>query len=300
MNKFINLVIKGVFVGVANVIPGVSGGTIAVVLRIFDEMIDAINNFFKDIKKHIAFLTPLLIGALIGIILFSKLIEFCLSKYSFQTNLFFVGLVVGSVPLIYKKASEKKVKSSYFAISFIAFAIVCAISLLKEPTDNNTANVINFYFLMKMFFGGIIASSAMVIPGISGSFVMVLLGMYNVVIGSVSGLIDVISANAANIPKIGIASAITNIIKSSYFVILLITGIGVVLGIIIISKLIALLLKYAFSFTYFSILGLIFGSVFAIFKDPVTYQSGVNTLSTIVGALTFVVGFFIAILLGKE
>ena len=112
MNKFLNLFLKGIFVGIANIIPGVSGGTIAVVLRIFDQMIDAINNFFKNPKKHIKFLIPLFLGAVFGIVLFSKLLEFCLAKESLPTSLFFVGLVVGSIPLIYTQAKKKEIKPS--------------------------------------------------------------------------------------------------------------------------------------------------------------------------------------------
>ena len=83
MFRFINLFIKGIFVGIANIIPGVSGGTIAVVLGIFDEMISAVNTIFKNFKKNMTFLIPLFAGAGAGIILFSKLLKYCLEKYVF-------------------------------------------------------------------------------------------------------------------------------------------------------------------------------------------------------------------------
>lgn len=303
MNKFLNLFLKGIFVGIANIIPGVSGGTIAVVLRIFDQMIEAINNFFKNPKKHIKFLFPLFLGAGGGIILFSKLLEFCLKKESLPTSMFFVGLVVGSVPLIYNQAKKKEIKPIYFLISVIFFGIVVLLSLLKEPTSTSTNVNISVPWLIKACLSGVISSAAMVIPGISGSFVMVLLGLYNVVLTSISNLTNIISEGL----KLMISGEFTNgfmfIIKSDSFIILLVVGIGVIIGVILISKIIAILLEKAFSLTYFAILGLIFGSIFAIFKDPMTYESYSNNIpifSIILSIITFVGGFFISIKLGKE
>lgn len=302
MNKFLNLFIKGIFVGVANIIPGVSGGTIAVVLRIFDQMIDAINNFFKNPKKHIKFLVPLFLGAGAGIILFSKLLEFCLKKESLPTSLFFVGLVVGSVPLIYNQAKKKEIKPIYFGVSVIFFAIVVLISLLK-PTNSETSFSITPYWLSKAFISGIIASAAMVIPGISGSFVMVLLGLYNIILTSISGLTNTLSNSIKMMLSGDFINGFMQIVKSDSFIILAVTGIGIIIGVVLISKIIAILLEKAFSITYFAILGLIFGSIFAIFKDPMTYESytgSIPALSIILAVITFIVGFIISIKLGKE
>lgn len=302
MNKFLNLFIKGIFVGVANIIPGVSGGTIAVVLRIFDQMIDAINNFFKNPKKHIKFLVPLFLGAGAGIILFSKLLEFCLKKESLPTSLFFVGLVVGSVPLIYNQAKKKEIKPIYFGVSVIFFAIVVLISLLK-PTNSETSFSITPYWLSKAFISGIIASAAMVIPGISGSFVMVLLGLYNIILTSISGLTNTLSNGIKMMLSGDFINGFMQIVKSDSFIILAVTGIGIIIGVVLISKIIAILLEKAFSVTYFAILGLIFGSIFAIFKDPMTYESytgSIPALSIVLAVVTFIIGFFISIKLGKE
>lgn len=278
----ITLFIKGIFIGVANIIPGVSGGTIAVVLRVFDELIEAVNNIFKDFKKYLPFLLPLGAGAVLGIFLFSKLISFCLTNYSFATNLFFVGLVVGSVPLIYKKAVTQKVKPYYYLISLAACALVIGISLIRTPESAEAVTVINASLMLKMLAGGTIASAAMVIPGISGSFVMVLMGMYGIILHAIANL--------------------TNDFVSSCLI-LVPAGIGIIIGILLISKVISILLDKAFSVTYFSILGLILGSIFAILKDPITYQShpdGLTAAVIAVSAVTFAIGFVISIALSKE
>lgn len=313
MNKFLNLFLKGIFVGVANIIPGVSGGTIAVVLRIFDQMIDAINNFFKNPKKHIKFLIPLLLGAVVGILIFSKIIEICLTKESLPTSMFFVGLVIGSIPLIYKHAKSNPVKPIYYLASLISFSIVVIMSFMKEPTSTSTDIIITIPWLIKIFIYCMIASAAMVVPGISGSFVMVLLGIYNIILTSISKLVPTVISGFELMSTNGFFEGIKYIVTSNVFITLFIGGIGIVLGIILVSKLIAFLLEKAFSITYFSILGLIFGSIFSIFKDPMTYSSYiVNTpeysinqldipiLSIILGIITIIIGFIIAFKLGGE
>lgn len=305
MNKSLFLVLKGIFVGIANIIPGVSGGTIAVVLGIFDEMIDAINNFFKNPKKHIKFLIPLVIGAVLGIIILSKVIKFGLENYSLPTNLFFVGLVVGSIPLIYNKANEKKVSLKHYIVSIISFLVVIGFVLCEMLLSNGEKSVTvtlhsDIPFLIKLFLGAILASSAMVIPGISGSFVMVLIGMYNYVITAISSFIDELIKLPALLSENGFGSAFMSLISSDSFKILCVVAVGVIIGIIVISKIIAILLEKAHTTTYFCVLGLIFGSLVSILIDPSTYQSGVNPLMLIIGVIFALVGFFIAIKLSKE
>ncbi|WP_250278407.1 DUF368 domain-containing protein [[Clostridium] colinum] len=303
MNSFLNLFLKGIFVGVANIIPGVSGGTIAVVLRIFDQMIDAINNFFKNPKKHIKFLIPLFLGASVGILIFSKIIEVCLAKESLPTSMFFVGLVVGSIPLIIKHAKTKPVKPIYYLASLISFSIVVFISFIKEPSATSVDIVITTPWLIKIFIYCMISSAAMVVPGISGSFVMVLLGIYNVILTSISGLINVIITGIEIMSTNSFFAGIKYIVTSNVFITLFVGGLGIVIGVILISKLIAFLLEKAFSVTYFTILGLIFGSIFSIFKDPMTYSSYDNNipiLSIVFSIIMAIIGFIIAFKLSKD
>ena len=155
----------------------------------------------------------------------------------------------------------------------IAFAVVVLFSLLKDPEASvNIAemSVIN----AAIFLGaGAIAAAAMVIPGISGSFVLVLLGLYPSVLAAL---------NTFNIP------------------LLLSLGIGIVLGVLLISKLISILMEKAYSVTYFAILGLIIGSLYSIAADPTTYASGVTVSSVIVSVITFIAGFFLALTLGRD
>ncbi len=280
------LFIKGILMGVANIIPGVSGGTLAVSLNIFDELIGSINSLFKDIKKSLKFLIPVFLGMGFGILAFSSLIEYGLSNYSLVTNMLFVGLIVGSVPLIYSKAIEKGQSVVDYIIAVIVFLGLCYISTQEGADNGNMEYTVNVAFFVKFFLIGVIASSAMIIPGISGSFILMVLGAYNIIIGSVSGLVDYLKD-------------ITNfsILLDSLYV-LVPTGLGIVVGILLVSKVIGFLLEHAQTKLYFAVLGLIFGSIFAIFYNPATYQSGVNAITIICSIVVFAIGAFIAKRLG--
>lgn len=307
-NNFLNLFVKGIFVGIANIIPGVSGGTIAVVLRIFDTLIEAVNNFFKNPMKYIKFLFPIVLGSCFGILLFSKLLENALLHFSMPTNMFFVGLVTGSIPLIYGKAKEHEIKNSYYVATFISFAIVVTMAIMKDKEIVTASSIeLDFTWITRIFISSIIAGASMIIPGISGSFVMVLLGIYNIILVSVSGLIDTVFESLKIISNGGFFEAFNHIILSNQFLIICISAVGLVIGIVVVSKLIDILLKNAFSLTYLTILGLILGSIFSIFSDPTTYVSNENYtgifqngLAIAISFMLFIIGFFIAYKLGKD
>lgn len=288
--QYLLLFIKGMLVGAANVIPGVSGGTLAVVLGIFDTLIESVNHFGKNIKKSLKFLLPVGLGAAAGIILLGTLIDYCLRNYSFQTALFFVGLVAGSFPLIYKKATSQPFKpSKMYTVAAAAALVVIAMSLFRTSDPAATQDTFSVWYVTKLFLGGAVAAMAMVIPGISGSFVFVLLGLYPTVMQTISMIKDYLLSplNFALIPPI-LSTAVP-------------LGLGVLVGIVCITRLIAFLLKKYFSFTYFAILGLMLGTLFGIFNDPLTYQSGPLTMTVIVTAvLTFALGCVAALFLGRE
>ena len=291
----IKLFLKGIIVGVANVIPGVSGGTIAVVLHIFDRMIDAINHFTRDIKKHILFLAPLGAGALVGVLAFSVLIDYTLTNFSLPTCGFFAGLVAGSIPLIYGLAKSKQSKyksgAKYFIYTALAFALVIFLSTLNTA-EGGTAVVGDApaALMFKAFIGGVIACAAMIVPGISGSFMLVLLGLYNVIIGYVALVKDFLLTFDFTI--------LVSIIKFCAPL-----GVGMIIGAILISRAIEFLMNKYHTETYYIILGLILGSLIGIFLDPIAYGSYSGTIpftAFIATAVTAVLGFIVAIFLGKE
>ena len=288
MNKIFLGFLKGIFIGLANIIPGVSGGTIAVILGIFDDLIDTINNFFRDIKKNLSFITPIGFGILFSILFFSSILELCLKKYSLPTNIFFIGLIFGSIPLIYKKAIKNGIKKNYFLYTIISILIVILAASFNKNGATQINNDISFIFLLKIFFGGLLAAIAMIIPGISGSFIMVLLGIYPTVINSIS-----------NISRCLLNFSDKNLLIRTGAIIFSL-GLGLFLGILLISRLISVLLEKFYSETYFCILGLIIGSIYGIFASPMTYQSGINNFMILISVISFFVGAIISYFLGEK
>lgn len=277
MMNYLYVFLAGVVIGIANIIPGVSGGTMAVVMNIFDRLIEAISNIRKEFKKNILFLVMIGLGAGAGILLFANIISYCRDHFPVATNFFFVGLIVGSIPMVYKRATVDSFKISHL----IPFAVALGIMIFTVVfvPDSNTAsvmtelNVMNFILL---FSASTLAAACMIIPGISGSFVMLLLGAYTTVI---------------------------NAIHDFNFFILIPIVLGCAVGILGGAKVIKFLLQRYPQATYFSILGLVIGSIPVLLKN-VFWIKGVFTfhfnLEFGVAILTLIVGALLAYFLGSR
>ena len=182
--EFLSRVLKGLVVGVANIIPGVSGGTMAVVMGIYDRLIGAVSDLRRDFKNSLLYLFPIGIGAVLGIVLFSHLIKFLLEGYPMPTNLFFLGLILGSIPMIFRRAR----KESFQKISLLPFAVSFAVMLLmtifQNVSDASSALITTLTPLtaIRLLLSAAVAAACMIMPGISGSMVMVLLGVYTSVL----------------------------------------------------------------------------------------------------------------------
>ena len=267
MDKLLN-VIKGMVIGVSNIIPGVSGGTMAVVFGIYDKLILSITNFFKDWKKNFAFLFQIALGAGLGIILFSKLLTYLLETYPQQTNFFFIGLILGSVPILFKKATEKKVQHINVVWLVVTFGLLVWMALSGEAESSATIlTTLNVKSFISLALAGFIAAATMILPGVSGSFVLLLLGLYDTMLAAVSNF---------NIP------------------LLFAGGIGAVLGLVTMTKVIEAIFNKFPQTAYMAILGLILGSVFAIFPG---FTLGVSGIISIIACLG---GFLIAYIVGKN
>ena len=195
--RFIIDFIKGILVGIANVIPRVSGGTMAVSLGIYDRMISSITGLLKDFKKSFLTLLPIIAGAGVGIVLFSKAIEYLLGNHALVTAMAFTGLIIGGLPIIIKSMIEEykeKPDVKKLVIGIIVFLIFLAISvgmpLMSAPSGDEVAiqaSPLKCFILLLM---GIIASATMVIPGVSGSLLMMILGFYFGIIGTINHMVS--------------------------------------------------------------------------------------------------------------
>ena len=287
MKNNIILVIKGFIMGIANVIPGVSGGTLALTLGIYENFIKAISHFFTNIKENIKFLLPIAIGLVLAILTMSNVIDYSFNHFPLPTTLFFMGLVVGGIPLLLNKVKGTKEvkKSSSYVIAALTFTLVLLLALSEQLFDINlTANLTNMslggYILL--FLVGVIAAATMVIPGVSGSLVLMLLGYYYPILGVVKAV--------TKFQNLG-----QNIIIGGVF------GLGILIGIVAVSKLIEFLLEKFETKTYFGVLGFIFASVPAIsIAAMYDIKFIFNAPQIIFGIIFLVLGLVIGYKLGEQ
>ena len=254
--EFFGNIIKGVMIGIANIIPGVSGGTMAVSLGIYDRLIGAVSGLFKEFKKSIAFLIPIIIGCGIGIVGFTYAIEYLLDKHTFVTCMAFVGLILGGLPAIISSMKSKMTSGGIGVLGILAFVIAFVISggmpLLKESKDALTVISVTPVNMVILFILGVVASATMVIPGVSGSMMLMIFGYYYAIINTIKTFLD-------NLRAFDLMGMKDGILLLAPF------GIGVILGIFLIAKLITFLFEKYGVQTFCAILGLVISSPIAIF-----------------------------------
>lgn len=241
------ILVAGIVFGLANVIPGVSGGTMAVVFGLYERLIDLVANLRTKWRKELPFILVFGLGAGIGILAFGKLMKWILANYPTEANAFFIGIILGSIPMLVRLTFKQGKKWHVSLANILPMLITFGIMIPMALTDTSgakeaatAAQVTHFdlgYSLMCVLYG-IIAISTMIIPGISGSFVMLLMGFYGTIIGAVADL---------------------------NFLVLIPFAIGCLIGLFSVTKLIKwLLAKYAEP-SYSAILGFVFGSILCIF-----------------------------------
>lgn len=277
MKEKLTLVIKGFLIGVANIIPGVSGGTLAITLGIYEKLIGAISHFFKNLKENIKFIIPIGIGAVLSILLLSRVISFCLKEYTLATILFFIGLILGGIPLLNKKIKGHYKNVSNIIIFLLSFGFVIALSVLKGENVVSFANMNIINYIM-LFLVGVVAAATMIIPGVSGSFVLMLLGYYKPIVDTIGAL-----------------TKFNNIWQN--IMILVPFGIGVLVGIVAISKLLEFLFKKYEVKTYFGVMGFIMASIITIFTGAEGLVFSIPQL--LIGLILLGIGFTAAYKLGE-
>lgn len=270
MKKFLEYLkyfLCGVVFGTANVIPGVSGGTMLVIFGIFDKLTEAISGI-KKIFANIKFLITFALGAGAGILLSAKVINTLFTSFPIQTNLFFIGLILGGIPLIYRLGTtEKKVKPLCAVPFVLAMAVVIGLTVLEKLDMFKLApDVVEGFDVivsLKLVVCAAIAAVTMIIPGISGSFVMMLLGVYQTIIGA---------------------------LESFNFYVIIPFAIGAVIGIIFGARLISFLIKKNKLMVYSALMGLVVGSVYAILPEGFGFnlQSGYGFVCALFGVVAAV------------
>ncbi len=278
-------ILKGMVIGIANIIPGVSGGTMMVAMGIYDKLIHCITHLFSEFKKSVKFVLPIGIGMVLGIVLLSQLIGLMFEHFPIQTNLLFIGLILGGLPAIYSKVKGQTIRPGHIAAFLVFFCLVVGMAAVGEVDKAGSALTFSVLNCLILFLVGVIAAATMVIPGVSGSMVLMLLGYYNSIIDTINQVVDSL-----------ISFDINGIVQGG--LLLIPFGIGVVIGIFAIAKLVEIIFKKFPQYAYWAIIGLIVASPFAIVM--VNDFSGINVVSVLTGIVALVVGVMIALKLGKE
>lgn len=286
MKEFFFNILRGIVVGLSNVIPGVSGGTMMVSMGIYDKLILVLTHFIKRFKEAVKLLVPIFIGMLLAIAIFAKVFsEVLFPRFPLQTNLFFIGLILGGLPVIFRKVKGRKIKLSYILSFAVFFVLVVASATLGGGNSATTAVSFSFLNMLKLFAVGVISAATMVIPGVSGSMIMMVLGYYNVIIDTITAFINALK-------DMNVSAMLDT------FVVLVPFGLGVAIGIVLVAKLIEFVLKKYTLIAYWAIIGLIVASPFAILILMDVGAFGVVEIAT--GIVLLAVGFFISLKLGDK
>jgi len=275
--------IGGILIGIANIIPGVSGGTVIVILGLFDKVMESISNLFKlkiSLKERInsfLFLCQIGIGLIVGLVGFAKILEFLFVKFEMQTLYLFAGLILASIPMLKKQEMEGKINPIYFVLGIL---LIGTIAYLNPGESDNIVEIdtllntdLTLFYLLTLVLIGAISGATMIFPGISGSMVLIVIGKYHLFKGYI-----------ANVTSFNL-----NILIPLVFI-----AMGVGLGIIMSAKITNYLLKNFKQNTMSFIIGLIIMSSIIILPT-----SGYNLINTLTSILMFIVGCILIILFDK-
>src|SRR5690625_56933 len=260
---------RGMIMGASDIVSGVSGGTIAVLLGIYDQFIGAINGIFsRDWKKHLSFLVPLAIGVAAAILTLGRIMDWLLKNYPSPTFYFFLGLIIGILPLLFRESNAKTTfKLQHILLLIAGFILVGLLAFFKDPNEGAVIVDKTMSTYVLLFFSGVLASAAMILPGISGSLVFLIMGVFPTVMAAITNF---------EILTMAIIAA------------------GIFIGIMTISKIIHFFLKRYHTGTFAVIIGSVIGSIVVIFPGwPISIPY------LFVSIATFAVGLFVAYILGK-
>lgn len=258
--KFILDCAKGVILGAGAILPGISSGVLCVVFGIYEKLVDSVLNFFNDIKKNSRFLLPIILGIVIGVVLFGNLLRFLFNAFPSQTKLCFIGLILGSIPSLFKTANQTKGFRLHYLIYTIATFLFTLFLLSLENILSSTissANT-NVFFLI---FAGFIMSIGVVVPGVSSSVLLMILGIYDIYLFSIATM--------------------------DLFV-LIPMGIGLLFGGFAFLKLIKYSLEHFHIQTYYSIIGFVLGSI------PILYPGIELNFTGFISIILFFLGLYVA------
>ena len=285
IKTYLNRVLRGVVIGVANIIPGVSGGTMMVSMGVYDTLIHSITHLFKEFWKSVKALLPYVVGMLVGILAFASLISWGLEHYELPTNTLFIGLILGGLSPLLKKIDRKKIGPAAVIAFLVLFALIIWLGMQNRDSIQNAETIeMNVGQMFVMVLLGMISSGTMIIPGVSGSLVLMLLGYYK----AVTGALKTVASGLVHFDFTGLGQPVLMLVPFL---------LGIVLGIFGVAKLIEFLTNRYPTATYCGVLGLVVASPIALLIQ--TNMSGLTVALVLISVVTFALGFAAAWLLAK-
>lgn len=224
---------------------------------IYEKIVDSILHFFKDVKNNLKFIMPIAIGIFIGVFLFGNILKIAFDRFYMQASFAFIGLILGSLKLVIKQADIKKVTLAHIVCLLLTFSFSLYLVALESSLNITTYINSNSYLIL----AGCLMSAGIVIPGVSKTVILIMLGLYQIYLSAIASL---------NLS------------------ILLPIGIGLLIGGTLFLCLINFLFKFVKSYTYFGIIGFILGSIFVIYPGFSTDMHGI--ISIVLMLICFIIG----------
>ena len=278
-NEFLVLLLKGAILGSSTLVPGLSAGTFAVVLGIYEKLIGVVSNLTKDLKNNILYVLPIGLGAVIAMLLGSNVVSYLLEHYHLATMLLFLGVIIGGIPLLFRRVKGHEKEPANIIVFLIAFALIIIMYVANANTNNIDLSNINIMGYVKMVIVAAVSAAAMIIPGVSGSFMLMLFGYFEPIINTVKDLKNM--------------SLLTHNLS-----ILIPFGIGVIVGILLISKVINYLLKHHEAKTFSAVLGFVIASIVTIVWGLV--GTNINIIELLIGDVLAMLGCMLSLWIGRE
>ena len=282
-------ILKGILVGLAVLIPGVSGGSMIMTMGIYEQAISITSQDKKVRRSAIVFLIPYAIGIVVGILGLSFLIKWLMARYLFETALCFIGMILGSLPMLCKKVKGQKVSLVGAILFLLMVLIMVALPHLSGRAGGEGKLTVGVTGAIMAVVLGFIGAGTMIVPGISGSMVMLVLGYYNDIIGHITGLKEVVKGGLS-----GAAIPWDHVFALAFF------AIGAGLGLLLVSRWIKWLLSHCPVPTYYAIMGLMLASPYPIFIKSGLDFSAMSTGHLVAGCVTLILGFALALFLDRQ
>lgn len=235
---FFNNCLKGIAIGAGAILPGISSGVLCVIFGIYEKLLNSLLYFFKDVKNNFKYLFPIIIGVCIGIFIVSNFLNYFFISFPIQTKSIFIGLLLGCIPSLIKQCNTKvSFKLKYLLFALFAFVLTIFMIFAEKLFHFNDFNTYNFEYL---FISGFAMSIGIVVPGISNTIILMLMGVYSIYLSAVSSI---------------------------YLPILIPMGLGVLIGCIVFMFLTKFLLNNFYAPTFYSIIGFSIGSILILLPD---------------------------------